>query len=455
MARKKSGQSYEAVFFLKDHQVYRQMLKSEFEALLDRYVGLSDMVDTEAQVVYVVMNQQLFVQAMVFFLLYFDDEGRADPDWNIKIEELAQKGGPGPDLGGGPIRLACRSQNPINWYHQALWDPEMQTGANDISVVNQAVKGNRLGFEIVSAPAQVTQYAAEDIPVLQKVDDYQADMDNQSLAAFEDDLVAMSLGDSDRRARLAGMIRTQRLRIRTLEGIKRDQLEQQEHAHRLELQRFKNDLQEISQSNAQLQVLNEQLKKKLFDRNEQYLSLQDRMMEQSTLVSELQQKLRGNENVEKERAEAVQVRAELVSAKGSLADVQHKLKLKEETEAELLEQVEWLKGQIAELRNEGSLFQRLRELDVVFMSYHPGAGHVTIPFVDIKRYAANPTSYVAAKCFVKEEEYKRWLAHYDNPVCQFTTENGSQCGQPLTVVNVPNEFKPGIHDHCAVHRKRF
>ncbi|PIE40192.1 MAG: hypothetical protein CSA51_02180 [Gammaproteobacteria bacterium] len=387
MARKRFEQSYEAVFFLKDHQVYRQMLKSEFEALLDGYVGFSDMVDTEAHIVYVVMDRQLCIQAMVFFLLYFDDEGRADPEWSVKIEELAHEGGPGPDLGCGPVRLACRSQCPIQWYQGELWDPVMKSGANDIVAINQAVRENRLGFELLSEapgrPGEEAEEDTDDIPVLQAADDYVADMDAQTLADFEDDLLALSEGESGQRARLAGMIRTQRLKIRTLEGIRQEQLEQMEHEHRLDAQRFRNDLQELKQTNARLQVLNEQLNKKLFERNEQYMVLQDRVMEQSNLVSELQRKLRGNENIEEERAEALQVRAELVSTRGVLADLQHRLELKEEQEAELTEQIAVLKRQIDEMKNEDSLFQRLHDLDVVFMSYHPGAGHVTVPFVEV------------------------------------------------------------------------
>ncbi len=455
MNRKKTEQNYEAVYFIEDHQVYRQMLKSEFEALLDGYVGLSDMADSEAHIVYAVTDRKLNVQAMVFFLLYFDDEGRADQEWNVKIEELARKGGPGPNLGNGPIRLACRSQCPINWYQKELWDPELKSGANDVLAVNKAIKENRLGFEVVSEVPQLTQSLSdEQIPVLQSDDDFlsldQVDDD------YNDSLVTMAEGDHDQRTRLASMIRTQRLRIRTLEGIKQDKLEQLEREQRLEAQRFKNDIIELKQSNAQLQVLNEQLKKKLFERNEQNLQLQDRMMAQSDLVADLQNKLRGKENVEEERAQATQTKAELVSSKEEIANLKAQLSEKNEQLDELMEEREQLQEKFDELRNEGSLFEKLHALDVVFMSYHPGAGHVTIPFVDIKRYAANPSGYVAAKCFVTEEDYLRWLKHYENPTCQFVNEkDGNKCRHPLSVVHAPNEYKPGISDLCAVHRKRF
>lgn len=454
MSRKKTEQNYEAVFFVDNHQVYRQMLKSEFEALLDGYVGLSDMADSEAHIVYAVMDKQLNVQAMVFFLLYFDDEGRADQEWNVKIEELARKGGPGPNLGDGPIRIACRSQCPINWYQKELWDPELKTGANDVLAVHKAIKENRLGFEIVAETPQLgSALHDEQIPVLQSEDDFLSLGEED---AGDEGLIAMSRGDHDQRTRLASMIRTQRLRIRTLEGIKQDKLEQMEREQRLEAQRFKNDIIELKQSNAQLQVLNEQLKKKLFDRNEQNLQLQDRLMSQSDLVADMQNKLRGKENVEEERAQATQVKAELLAAKEEISKLRDQLKAKADQLEEMVEEQEQLQERYNELRNEGSLFEKLHELDVVFMSYHPGAGHVTIPFIDIKRYAANPNAYVAAKCYVTEEDYLRWLQHYEKPVCQYVNEKqGTKCGSPLSVVHAPSEYKPGISDLCAVHRKRF
>ena len=69
------------------------------------------MADQEAKAVYVVLNNQLQVEALVFFLIYFDDEGRADPEWNLPVERLASISGSGPDLGAGAIRLSCRQSS--------------------------------------------------------------------------------------------------------------------------------------------------------------------------------------------------------------------------------------------------------------------------------------------------------------------------------------------------------
>src|SRR5690606_42164666 len=84
MPRSSSSQVYEAVFFMQDHGVSRQMRYNEFEAILDGVVALPDYADTEATLVYVEIDQSLQIQALVFFLLYFDEEGRADPEWNLR-----------------------------------------------------------------------------------------------------------------------------------------------------------------------------------------------------------------------------------------------------------------------------------------------------------------------------------------------------------------------------------
>lgn len=95
MVRNKSDAGFEAIFFLSEHRVFRQMLKSEFEALLDGYVGLSDMADTEAHVVHVFLSPQLKITALVFFTIYFDEDGRADPSGIFRLKRWPPKAGLG------------------------------------------------------------------------------------------------------------------------------------------------------------------------------------------------------------------------------------------------------------------------------------------------------------------------------------------------------------------------
>ncbi|WP_241356907.1 hypothetical protein, partial [Escherichia coli] len=80
-----------------------------------------------------------------------------------------------------------------------------------------------------------------------------------------------------------------------------------------------------------------------------------------------------------------------------------------------------LEQELAELRAERDrlaaqgpeqLLERLSGQGVVFVAYHPGAGHLTIPLQDIPRYQDNPLAYAAAKCFVSESQYRQWLDHF-------------------------------------------
>ncbi|MEC7377469.1 MAG: DNA repair protein, partial [Pseudomonadota bacterium] len=137
---------YAAVFFMDGGQVSRQMRASEFGAFLDGYVGLSDLAETDVRAVLVELSGELLVQSLVFFRIWFDEEGRADTHWNVPIEELAKNGAKGPDMGGGAIRLVCRSQCPDSRFKEDLWDPDMTPGNNHFQAIRKAVEANSLKF---------------------------------------------------------------------------------------------------------------------------------------------------------------------------------------------------------------------------------------------------------------------------------------------------------------------
>ncbi len=201
-----STDGYSAVFLMEGAQVARQMRASEFGAFLDGYVGLSDLADTDARAVYVLMGKDLLIRSLVFFHIYFDEEGRADSHWNLPVEQLALKGAKGPDLGAGPIRLVCRSQCPASASSDELWDPDMTPGSNHFQAVRKAATANALKFQKVE-----TAEVEENIPILRS------------------ELIKPATATEDpeaglQRTRLARMIREQRLRIKTLQSVHRDAL---------------------------------------------------------------------------------------------------------------------------------------------------------------------------------------------------------------------------------------
>src|SRR4051812_8086725 len=102
-----SSEIVEAVVLFAGDRVSREMLYPEFEAILDGFVPVPDYKGSAAKAVYLTINPQLKITSAVFFLLDFDEKGMVDRRWNIPLRQLAQISGKGPDLGVGPIRLAC------------------------------------------------------------------------------------------------------------------------------------------------------------------------------------------------------------------------------------------------------------------------------------------------------------------------------------------------------------
>ncbi|HAB06451.1 MAG TPA: hypothetical protein DCE35_14275, partial [Alcanivorax sp.] len=96
--------------------------------------------------------------------------GMADTTWNVPLRHLAEHGGPGPDMGAGPIRLACRSQCPVAWHQDQLWDPVMKPGANDFVAARDLLRsrGSKMGLEVdedLPPPtAAVPTLSGEDVP---------------------------------------------------------------------------------------------------------------------------------------------------------------------------------------------------------------------------------------------------------------------------------------------------
>src|SRR3954467_12850401 len=105
-----STDTIEAVVLFSEGKISRELLYPEFEAILDSFLPVPDFRGQTAQAVYLVINSNLLITSAVFFQLDFDAKGMADRRWNVPLQNLAEVSGKGPDLGAGPIRLACFSQ---------------------------------------------------------------------------------------------------------------------------------------------------------------------------------------------------------------------------------------------------------------------------------------------------------------------------------------------------------
>ncbi|WP_371229824.1 chromosome partitioning protein ParA [Pseudomonas sp. QE6] len=500
MSMQKKPQMVEAVVFFNDHGVCKEMLYPEFEALLDNVVQMPDLAEQQVRLAYVLINPRLLVKTAVFFYLDFDEKGEADRGWNLPLRNLAERAGRGPDLGAGPIRLACRSQCPVSWHQMHLWDPVLEGDNNHLAQLRAAAKRNNLGVLAEEEPAAVEpqrlQMAAE----------------HQWYAPSEEE----SRETAEKLAR--EMLQEHQQKTAELLDQHETRLSQISEQHEQELNRLKLSAQEqVKVLEAEVSALREGLKREEdinaglrreldgqlsgFQRGREELTAQLRQIEQSgrdemdqlrlqieeearariaMLEAQYQQQVsvrdaelgyrneldqqlqQENQRLQQEsqtlRLETEKQRQELEQLRRDIEQLrQESLQLREQAgQAEQLQQsVEALRQELAVQSTrvaDGSMLERLASQGVVFVVYHPGAGHLTLSLGDIARYQENPMAFAAAKCFVSEDQYRQWLAHYQQPTCEGRLSNGDRCALPIDRVETPGRFIEGDSNCCARHK---
>jgi hypothetical protein len=79
------------VFFDSNNSVAKEMLYTEFEAVLDHIVGVPDFEGQKINAVYLQINQHLQVTAAVFFQVGFDSKGYTDNLVGLTLEIMARE----------------------------------------------------------------------------------------------------------------------------------------------------------------------------------------------------------------------------------------------------------------------------------------------------------------------------------------------------------------------------
>ena len=649
-------QMVEAVMFFADGGIRKAMFFAEFEALLDGVVGLSEFADQQVNAAYLLINPRLMVRSAVFFIIDFDEQGKADTGWNMPLRHMADCAGRGPDMGAGPIRLACRSQCPVSWHQMHMWDPNLAPGNNDLVILREAVKDNRLGILVEDdrpaveldrlqmareekwhAPPDpaieqarkdtekdehehrlktaqlikqlrlriisLTRHNNDEVAKLKLDAEQQASKLNASIQSLQQslqqkeqhnlnlkaDLSAQAANLSNVREEMSKQLKSAEQHGKSAVELMRSQLESEMQAqlaasvadykeqvasltrhNNAEMAKLKLDAeQQVSQLTATIEALQQSLQQK----EQHNLSLKAELsaqaanlsnvreeitkqlksseqhgesaMEQmrSQLESEMQAQLaafvadykeqassltqQNNDEAAKLKLDAEQqasklnasiealqqslqqkeqhnlnLKAELSSQAANLSNVreamskqlksseQHgesamermrsqleiemqaqvaasvadykeqvairdvELAYRNEVDGQLQQELNRLKEEREQLAVQGGdqILQRLSTLGVVFVVYHPGAGHLTIPLQEVARYQDNPMGYVAAKCFVSEETYCSWLAHYQQPTCEASMSNGERCAMPIDRIDTPSRFTAGDSNCCGRHR---
>lgn len=445
MSMQNKAQMVEAVLFFNERGICKEMLFPEFEALLDNVVSMAEFADQQMRLAYVLINPRLMVRSVVFFYLDFDEHGSADRGWNLPLRHLADNAGRGPDLGAGPIRLACRSQCPVSWHQMHLWDPSLAPGKNDLVLLRDAVKRNALGL-LVEEDAPVVlperlQVAAED--KWQAPDPARAEAEKQA-----------EQKEHEHRLKTAQLIKQQRLRISTLGKQHEEELARIKLAADEQQRAWQSESTALRQSLRQQEELNNSLKVQL---GAQADSMQQAREDMSRQLRELERHGRTEADILRAQFDSelqARVAAAVAEFREQVAIRDVELAYRAEQDTQLQQELDRARRERDELAGQGGeqILERLAKLGVVFVVYHPGAGHLTIPLQDMARYQNNPMGYAAAKCFVSEEQYRQWLSHYQQPTCEASLPSGERCAMPIDRVETPSRFVVGESNCCARHK---
>lgn len=484
--------SSELVFFWDGESIDKSMMFSDFEATLDGYVGLLAYAHEEKRAAYVQLDDNLQVNGVVLFTIAFDEGGFAERSWNLPLRHMAEIAGRGPDLGGGPIRLVCRSQCSISWHAPKLWDPQMGSAQNTFTQIQQEAERAASRFSLRpqrSAAAPAATYAAApvapaaseaDIPVLTD-----SDLPVLTSSAPAEPLAAPvpPAEWTVEREKMLARLGEQQLRITTLENDKNETIARLGFLHQqqldiLEAQNAKLLSQhqaQRTQADAQRELV-ESLRQQMSSmaRLEQGLA-DERRMHEEQLAALMQERL--GEETQKlqelmaQREREFSMREQRLQAEFQLALDQrlteeastHRLQLdslraevayRDETLANLSKELAEIKASVSQREEMAAdaFLHRLEALGMSFVVFHPGAGHVSVPVADLERYVENPVGYAAAKCLVAEDQYRLWLAHYENPRCNAPLGESKCCDARLIRTDSPTRFVAGQSDRCARHQ---
>lgn len=147
MASQDGAQELVVVFDQSGSKPGLEMRYGQFKALLAQKATLEKYADSTLKAAYAQVGTGLAVRAVVFFLFRTNAAGYVDPAFNLPLDYMATHAGEGPDLGQGPIRMACRSQCPVPWHGINMWEPAGHDDKHAAMLVQKVVWRNRLGLK--------------------------------------------------------------------------------------------------------------------------------------------------------------------------------------------------------------------------------------------------------------------------------------------------------------------
>lgn len=452
--------SHDAVLFIDDeNHVIKQMLFSEFQAVLDGIIGEPEFADTQCRAVYIKVNYQLQLLAAVFFLISFESNGAVDRHWNLPLEKLAETAAFGPTIDGKAIRMSSKSQCQIPWHHEHMWEPNLAVEGNTLKRIALCLKENRLALPTAplgSSPANSNQ--ENQTGQFDSVNEISENSQLSGMKIVSNDSEIKALAEEKKREaeryQMAQNIKKQRLYIASLKARHEEEVsslrgkfsnEKESMLIKIEDQEKSQDqlLNKIDKLSSELESLKtkrnqseRELEKQLSESsntsNSDYVNLQNKFkkeMEQKLI----EQKREFKEKIEMQEMEAAYRESKLHILQDELNELQRNI-----TEPQQKSLTDF-----AEV---------LEDAGVNFVVTLPTLSPLSIPAKSLAEYKIDPEKYVADRLGLDVDHYKNWLEHANNPVCKAEDENGHCCNRSL-VIESPGLFIKGISDRCEKHQR--
>lgn len=444
-----SGDTIEAVVLMEGESITRELLYPEFEAILDSYVSEPHFKNKTVKAVYLVINSSLNITAAVFFVIEFNAEGMADQRWNVPLRALAEAATAGPDLGAGPIRLACFSQCAIELQRNNLWDPQMEPSNNGFSLLKKTIKANRLGL---SFKTQVKPQAADIVVADRRKPSAESEVNERTQQAIKKQLHEHY--SQELRNRLASELKDQRLRIASLQSNHQDTLKNLLKEHQQRVRVYQENLHSLQEQNAELKKQNAAVKETLDIQAGKVQGIREYYAHKLKMVQsdETSQVQSAPENIALEVELKIQAATRELSETLDMRNVE--LFYRHQNETSLREEIVELKKQYQSLLSSSGeqLLTRLNQAGVSFVVFHHGVGQFTVALEDLSLYLDNPEAFAARKLDISAELYSGWLSHYQKPVCNALDTKGHLCGKFLSKIDSPLKFHLGESDRCDQHQ---
>lgn len=487
----------DAVFFFRDGNIIKEMMMTEFDALLDGVAEMPEFKKQKVPAVYAQIDGQLKIRGLVFFLVGFTAQGNIVPEWNLPIQQLMQSAGRGPDLGAGAIRLVCKSQCGVPWHQESLWDPQQQT----LQILTQTVKRNRLGIvqgedefvlgeswgdipTLAPAPPTLTPYMAEppmitpsfnEIPVVSPVIPHyvqqpiapppviappaltpQNAADAQAYATLKLEFDAMRAAHSVRIDKLQKERDELKEKNKSITDSVKEQAKEQLQAMTKD---FQLDLEKKAQQIESLKAQIEIEQKRHAELKEQLvLQAQRYQAEREELVDQLKQdidsdKIEGLKEAFKKELNA-RLEAETSRVNEALAMREVELFYREEQLKIFRDEIVHLKAEKQSILKESGrqILEALVDNGVTLVAYNVGVGHITLPLDDVGRYLDERLLYLADRCGVSPEIFALWQEHYHKPMCHHVDASGDVCNKSIKRIDLASQFTKGLSDRCPEHQ---